>query len=121
MKKMMIALVAMVMMVMSVNAQSNSNYDSTTFERMSSYLELRVNQMNPMKTAWEQFNTSMEAFYQLEDASRSGEAWEKIQTRHKATVKKILTEQQYDKYVEIFDLTVKNTSERMEGQQTASL
>ena len=120
MKKMMIALVAMVMMVMSVNAQSNSNYDSTTFERMSSYLELRADQMNPMKTALEQFNTSMEAFYQLEDASR-GEAWEKIQTRHKATVKKILTEQQYDKYVKTFDLTVKNTSERMEGQQTASL
>lgn len=121
MKKMMIALVAMVMMVMSVNAQSNSNYDSTTFERMSSYLELRADQMNPMKTALEQFNTSMEAFYQLEDASRGGEAWEKIQTRHKATVKKILTEQQYDKYVKIFDLTVKNASERMEGQQTASL
>jgi len=119
MKKVMIALVAMVMMVMSVNAQSYSNYNSTTFERMSSYLDLRVDQVEPMRTAMVQFNTSMEAYYQLKDASKGGEAWEKIQARHKATVKKILNEQQYDKYVKMFDLTVKNTVERIMEQQTA--
>ena len=117
---MMIALVAMVMMVMSVNAQSYSNYDSKTFERMSSYLELRVGQVEPMRTAMAQFNTSMEAYSQMEDASKGGEAWEKIQARHKATVKKILSEQQYDKYVKMFDLTVKNTGERIMERQTAS-
>ena len=87
---------------------------------MSSYLELRVDQVEPMRTAMAQFSTSMEAYYQLEDASKGGEAWEKIQTRHKATVKKILTEKQYDKYVMMFDLTVKNTEKRIFEQQTAS-
>ena len=120
MKKMMIALVAMVMMVMSANAQSNNNFNSTSFERMGRYLDLRVDQVNPMKTAMNQFNSSMEAFYRLEDASKGGEAWEKIQARHKATVKKILSEQQYDKYVKLFDLTAQNEEKRILEQQTAS-
>ena len=70
-----------------------------------------------------QFSSSMDAFYQLQDASKEGEAWEKIQTRHKKTMKKILSEKQYNKYVQIFDLTVKNTAEQMmnqDSQETAS-
>jgi hypothetical protein len=67
-----------------------------------------------------QFNSSMEAYHQLKDASKSGETWDKIQTRHKANMKKLLDEKQYKKYIEIFDLTVKNTTERILDRQMAS-
>jgi hypothetical protein len=117
MKKMIFALVAMVMMTMSANAQSIDNNSKLTFDRMASYLELRVNQVEPVKTAMVQFETSMQAYYQLKDASKGGEAWEKIQARHKATMKKVLDKKQYDKYIAMLDLTVKNTAERMQDQQ----
>ena len=117
MKKMIFALVAMVMMAMSVNAQSNDNNGQQTFDRMASYLELTVKQMEPVKTAMAQFSNSMEAYYQLQDVSKGGETWEKIQTRHKATMKKVLNKKQYDKYMQMLDLTVKNAAERMNDQQ----
>ena len=70
MKKMIFALVAMVMMTMSVNAQSNDNNGKLDFNRFASYLELRVNQIEPVKTAMAQFESSMQAYYQLQDASK---------------------------------------------------
>ena len=78
MKKMMIALVAMFVMTMSANAQSNDNNGKISFDRLSRYLELKVNQVEPVKTALAQFSSSMEAYYQLQDTSKGGEAWEKI-------------------------------------------
>ena len=122
MKKMMIALVAMFVMTMSANAQSD-NKSKLSFDRLSSYLELRIDQVKPVKTAMAQFSNSMEAYYQLKDASKGAEAWEKIQARHKMTMKKILSEKQYDKYIQMLDLTAKNAAERMmnqDGQDTAS-
>lgn len=119
MKKMIFALVAMLVMTMSVNAQSVNN-ESVSFGRMSSYLELRVDQVKPVKTAMSQFTSSMEALYQLKDASKAGEAWEKILASHKKTMKKVLNEKQYKKYVEMLDLTAKNTAERITDQQTAN-
>jgi hypothetical protein len=56
----------------------------------------------------------------LQDASKSAETWEKIQARHKATMKKVLDKKQYDKYMAMLDLTVKNTADRIIEQQTAS-
>ena len=120
MKKMMIALVAVFVMTMSANAQSENNYSKLTFDRLSSYLDLRVDQRESVKTAMAQFNSSMEAYYQLNDASRGGEAWEKIQARHKATMKKILSEKQYNKYIQMLDLTVKNTAERIMDETIAT-
>ena len=120
MKKMIFALVAMVMMTMSVNAQSNDNNGRLTFDRVASYLELRVNQIEPVKKAMAQFDSSLKAYNQLQDTSDAGKAWEKIQARHKATMKKILNEKQYDKYVKTLDLTVKNTADRMTEQLTAT-
>jgi uncharacterized protein YozE (UPF0346 family) len=67
MKKMIFALVAMVMMTMSVNAQSINN-SKLTFNQLSNYLELTVNQVEPVKKAMAQFDNSMEAYYQLQDA-----------------------------------------------------
>ena len=52
--------------------------------------------------------------------SKSAEAWEKIQARHKATMKSILDEKQYDKYIQMLDLTAKNNAERINQQMTAS-
>ena len=120
MKKMLFALVAMVMMTMSANAQSFDNNSKVTFDQLSSYLELTSNQIEPTKTAMAQFENSMQAYYQLQDASKAGVTWEKIQARHKATMKNILNEKQYNKYVSMLDLTVKNTAERIMMQQTAS-
>ena len=117
MKKMIFALVAMVMMTMSANAQSIDNNSKLTFDRLASYLELRVNQIEQVKTAMAQFESSMQAYYQLQDASKGGKTWEKIQARHKATMKKVLDKKQYDKYIAMLDLTVKNTAERMTEQQ----
>ena len=118
---MIFALVAMVMMTMSANAQCNDNNSKLTFNRLANYLELRVNQVEPVKTAMAQFESSMQAYYQLQDTSKGGETWEKIQARHKATMKKVLDKKQYVKYVATLDLTVKNTADRMmEQQQFAS-
>ena len=119
MKKMMIALVAMFVMTMSVNAQSD-NKSKLSFDRMSSYLELTIDQIEPVKTAMAQFSNSMEAYYQLKDATKGSETWEKIQARHKATMKKVLNEKQYNKYVQMLDLTAKNTAERMMDETTAA-
>lgn len=116
---MMIALMAMFVMTMSANAQS-VNESKLTFDRLSSYLELRVDQREAVKTAMAQFTASMEACYQLKDSSKAGEAWEKVMNRHKMTMKKILSEKQYKKYVSTLDLTAKNTAERMTDQQIAS-
>jgi hypothetical protein len=120
MKKVIFALVAMVMITMSVNAQSIDNNSKQTFDRLANYLELRINQIEQVKTAMAQFESSMQAYYQLQDASKAGETWENIQARHKATMKKVLDKKQYDKYVATLDLTVKNTADRMTGQQFAS-
>ena len=117
MKKMFFALVAMVMMTMSANAQSIDNNSKLTFDRLASYLELRVNQIEPVKTAMAQFESSMQAYYQLQNTSKGGEAWKKIQARHKATMKNVLDKKQYDKYIAMLDLTVKNTADRMMDQQ----
>ena len=119
MKKMMIALVAMFVMTMSVNAQSD-NKSKLSFDRLSSYLELRIDQVKPVKTAMAQFSNSMEAYYQLKDASKGAEAWEKILARHKITMKKILSKKQYNKYIQMLDLTAKNTAERMMDETTAA-
>ena len=119
MKKMMIALVAMFVMTMSTNAQS-VNDSKLTFDRMSSYLELRSNQIEPVKTAMAQFTASMETCFQLKDGSKAGEAWEKVQKNHKKAMKKILDEKQYDKYVQRLDLTAKNTAQRMMDEATAT-
>ena len=120
MKKMMIALVAMFVMTMSANAQSNDNNGKISFDRLSRYLELKVNQIEPVKTALAQFTSSMEAYYQLQDASKGGEAWEKIQARHKTTMKSILDEKQYNKYIQMLDLTAKNAAQRIMDEATAS-
>ena len=120
MKKMMIALVAMFVMTMSANAQSVNNESKLSFDRLSSYLELTVDQVKPVKTAMAQFSSSMEAYYQLKDASKGQETWEKVQTRHKETMKKILSEKQYNKYIQMLDLTAKNTAERMLNEATAA-
>ena len=119
MKKMMIALVAMFVMTMGANAQS-VNDSKLTFDRLSSYLELTVDQVKPVKTAMAQFSSSMEAYYQLKDASKGAETWEKIQARHKMTMQKILSKKQYNKYIQMLDLTVRNAAERMMGNAMAT-
>ncbi|MBR5657016.1 MAG: hypothetical protein IKW98_10120 [Prevotella sp.] len=120
MKKIMIALVAMFVMTMSANAQSVNNESKLSFDRLSSYLELRIDQVEPVKTAMAQFTASMEACFQLKDGTKAGEAWEKVQNQHKKTMKKLLSEKQYEKYVQTLELTAKNTAERLMDEATAA-
>ena len=122
MKKFMIALVAMFAMTMSANAQSNNNYESqVTAAQIASYLDLRIDQQDAFNTAMAQFNSSMESFYKLQDPAKGLEAWQKIKARHEQTMKKVLNDKQYDKYMEMFELTTKNATEQIESQrQTAT-
>lgn len=122
MKKFMIALVAMFAMTMSANAQSNNNYESqVTAAQIASYLDLRIDQQDAFNTAMAQFNSSMESLYKLQDPTKGLEAWQKIKARHEQTMKKVLNDKQYDKYMEMFELTTKNATEQIESQrQTAT-
>lgn len=118
MKKFLIALVAMFAMTMSAHAQSNINNDSqVSTSQIASYLDLRIDQQEAFNTAMAQFNSSLELLYKMQDPAKSMEAWQKIKTRHEQTMKKVLDEKQYEKYFSMFELTVKNTSERMTEQQ----
>ena len=104
---MMIALVAMFVMTMSANAQSNDQ--SLMFKRMSCYLELTEGQMESVKTSMTQLSNSLEALSL--DQRRFGKfrAANKIVAHHKKQMKHILSEEQYNKFEEIFDLTIANT------------
>ena len=63
---------------MSANAQSNDNNSKLTFDRVASFLELRTNQVESVKTAMAQFESSMQAYNQLQDSSKAGEAFEDL-------------------------------------------
>lgn len=114
MKKILVAIVAMFMMTMSATAQVNNDSinrgSADTFDRISSYLDLTVDQREPAKTAFMQMVGMMESFNQVQDAEKQGEAWLKINGRHQETMKKILTEKQYEKYTQIFDSMVRNNT-----------
>lgn len=114
-----IALVAMFVMTMSANAQSE-NFGRMTFDQLSSYLELRVDQVEPVKTTMAQFTSSLEALFQIEDSTKGMEAWQKIETSHMKKMQHLLSEKQFEKYSETFRLTAKNTAERvMDGMQSS--
>ena len=118
MKKMIIALVAMFAMTMSANAQSNNKYESqVTTAQIASYLDLRIDQQDAFNTAMAQLNSSMEAIYNLQDPAKGVEAWQKVKTRHEKTMQKVLDKKQYKKYMTMFELTEKNTAERLTHQQ----
>ncbi len=112
MKKMMIALVAMFVMTMSVNAQSYNN-SNVTFDNVAGYLELSVSQWEPVKTAMTQFGCSMEALGQIKDSSKVAEAWDKIRSRHMNKMKSLLSEEQFEKYTATFEKTVQHRAEAL--------
>ena len=105
MKKMIFALVVMFAMTMSVNAKSNDT--SMFFKRMSCYLELDKNQMETVKVSMAEFNNAMEALSQNKGRGMGFRA-NKIVDRHKKQMKQILSDKQYKKFEEIFDLTARN-------------
>ena len=107
MKKIIFAIVAMFVMTMSVSAKSNDS--SVFFKRMSCYLELDKNQMETVKVSMAEFNNAMEALSQKRGRGMGFRTANKIVDRHKKQMKQILSDKQYKKYEEIFDLTVRNT------------
>ena len=110
MKKLFLSLVTLFVMTTNMMAQSvnDSTANSITFERMSSYLNLTIDQMEPVKTAIAQFEVSMDYFNNLKDSEKTMDAANLLISRHKKTMQHILTEKQYDKYVKAVDLTVQN-------------
>jgi len=106
MKKIISALVVMFAMTMSVNAQSNDT--SVFFKRIGCYLELDKNQIETVEISMTEFNEAMDA---LTDLIAAGKTVDSIVNRHKKQMKLILNDKQYKKYVEILDLTVRNTIE----------
>ena len=107
MKKIIFAIVAMLVMTMSANAKSNDS--SVFFKRMSCYLELDKNQMETVKVSMAEFNNAMESLSQKRGRGMGFRSANKIVDRHKKQMKQILSDKQYKKYEEIFDLTVRNT------------
>ena len=107
MKKMIFAIVAMLVMTMSANAKSDDS--SVFFKRMSCYLELDKNQMETVKVSMAEFNNAMESLSQKRGRGMGFRSANKIVDRHKKQMKQILSDKQYKKYEEIFDLTVRNT------------
>lgn len=106
MKKIVFAIVVMFAMTMSVNAKSNDS--SVFFKRISCYLELDKNQMETVKVSMAEFNNSMENLSQQRDRGMGFRSAHKIVDRHKKQMKRILSEKQYKKFEEIFELTARN-------------
>ena len=107
MKKIVFAIVLMFAMTISVNAKSNDS--SVFFKRISCYLELDKNQMETVKVSMAEFNEAMESLSQKRGRGMGFRSANKIVDRHKKQMKQILSDKQYKKYEEIFDLTVRNT------------
>ena len=115
MKKMILAFVAMVVMTMSANAQSNDNR-AVTFDRISGYLELTTEQVEPVRTAFAQFMESQKSVQNVQ-GSEKAEGWRKVIERHLDTMKKVLTEKQYQKYDTLFNQSILNAADRYQEQQ----
>jgi hypothetical protein len=110
MKKLFLSLVTLFVMSANMMAQSvnDSTANSITFERMSSYLNLTIDQMDPVKTAIAQFEVSMDYFNKLKDSEKTWEAANMLVNRHKATMRRILNDKQYNLYVDAVDRTIQN-------------
>jgi hypothetical protein len=78
------------------------------FKRIGCYLELDKNQIETVEISMTEFNEAMDA---LTDLIAAGKTVDSIVNRHKKQMKLILNDKQYKKYVEILDLTVRNTIE----------
>jgi len=114
MRKMIFALVAMVMMSGSVMAQSNNGRE-LTFERISSFLDLTIEQMEPVRTAMSQFVESQKGVANLKP-EQLAEGWSKVISRHRETMKQILNEKQYQKYDSLLSTTLVNAADRYQEQ-----
>lgn len=114
MKKFFLAIVATVMMSMSANAQSVNRLFN--FNKVADYLELTAQQFEPAKTAIAQFEAMKQACDNVQDKSESAEARSRVLNKHKVAMKKVLTQKQYDKYVGLLELTLKNQAEQQNIQ-----
>ena len=118
MKKMIFCLMAMVMMSVNVMAQSENNGShALTFDRMSQFLELRIDQVEPVKLAMTQFVDSQKAVENLPD-DKLAKGWGKVIDQHRQKMKKILDEKQYEKYETLLNTSIKNTADRYQEQLT---
>ena len=90
------------------NENAKTNDSSVFFKRISCYLELDKNQMETVKVSMAEFNDAMENLSQQRGRGMGFRSAHKIVNRHKKQMKQILSDKQYKKFEEIFDLTARN-------------
>ncbi len=121
MKKMILALVAMLMMTTAVMAQSENNNTADDgalkMERICSYLDLTSSQLEPVQSSLAQMGESLKALGQIQEQEKVQTAWVRIRDRHLKQMRNTLNDRQYDKYVELFTTTTQNTAERLLSQK----
>ena len=66
--------------------------------------------METVKVSMAEFNESMESLSHQRGRGKGFKSVNNIVDRHKKQMKQILTDKQYKKFEEIFDLTVRNTA-----------
>lgn len=120
MKKIFMAIVTMLVMSTSVMAQSNDNNISAktlTFDRISSYLELTTQQVEPVRLTLAQMGETLKAFENAPLDHNTYEASLIVLNNHKRKMKGLLTEKQYKKYEQILDKTIANRSDSLSNKQ----
>ena len=114
------AIVTMLVMSTSVMAQSNDNNISAktlTFDRISSYLELTTQQVEPVRLTLAQMGETLKAFENAPLDHNTYEASLIVLNNHKRKMKGLLTEKQYKKYEQILDKTIANRSDSLSNKQ----
>ena len=115
MKNFAIAIAMMFAMTLTANAQSQNIQQQLqtaqtqqSFDRISAVLELTTEQWQPVKTAFQQMNISLQTLAAMTPGLQMQQAWDKIQARHMRQMKRLLNQAQFGKYKEMFDLTTAN-------------
>ena len=110
MKKTIFALVAMMATALTSLAQNETAMQTTNdptikFERICENLNLTAEQREPVKTAMMQLSASLQSLDKAQSDEEMGTTWDKIHTRHLQTMQRILTKKQFERYVQLFELT----------------
>lgn len=117
MKKMLVSLVAMLTFTATnANCSPLKDYQDTTkvsdksimFERMSKFLELRINQVELVKKAMSQLEVMTEAAKNAKDAETMAKTYETLLSRHYKQMRQILDDKQYEKYLMLMQTTIQN-------------
>lgn len=129
MKKIIIAIVAVVSMTMSVSAQegsqANNSADKTqtttvdtkdievpNFDKLCRHLDLTTSQREAFKPVMQQFYSYLDQVSRQTDPAKAGKMFFNAIDAHKFALGKILTADQQTEYWKIMETTLKNYAEK---------